>query len=150
MVGRRLEQQLSRLVHGRTFDRVIAPAIADLQFEAASGNALARLAGYWSVFRALVGGLALDLRSDVRDLAAEASLLGKLACVQVASQGFPLALALDGMSVTAGVLVAIGIFMVSLGGMLICFWPPRDKHLPTDEPPARLGAASDSLPVGLR
>lgn len=141
MVGRRLEARLSRLVHGRTFERVVAPAIADLQFEAASGRALALLSGYWSVFRALAGGLALDLRTDVRDLAAEASLLGKLACVQVASQGFPLALALEGMSVTTAVLLGIGMFVVSLGGMLVCFWPPRDKHSPTDEPPARLGAA---------
>lgn len=141
MVGQRLEQKLSRLVHGRTYERVVAPAIADLQFEAPSASAWSRVEGYWAVCRALAGGVALDLRSDIRDLAGEASLLGKLACLQVASQGFPLALALDRMSVIHGVLLAVGIFVMSLGGMLICFWPPRDPHTPADEPQARFGAA---------
>ena len=50
-----------RFVSQRTFDLVVVPALADLDFEEASGRR-SRLASRAAVIRAIAGGVAHDMR----------------------------------------------------------------------------------------
>ncbi|HVZ21011.1 MAG TPA: hypothetical protein VG871_08115 [Vicinamibacterales bacterium] len=77
-----------RLVGGDIFDAVVAPAIADLQFEAASAGLLACARGYAGVWRAIAGGITRDIGGDLRLLTGDTTTLAALVLVQVGYYGF--------------------------------------------------------------
>jgi hypothetical protein len=120
------------MFHRDTFDLVVSPAIADLQFERPSARAYA---GVWVAF----GGAVLrDFRSDLRILSGEAGTLGALVVMQACYYTCLLTL-MSGLT-TSG-LTAIDAFNRISGGAalfftaliaglstvptLLCFWPAR-------------------------
>lgn len=128
MPGGWLVRFLPRLVHDVTFEAIVSPAIADLQFESAIGWH-ARVRGYAAVWRAVAGGICRDLCLDARHMVDEAALLGRLACIQAGYQCFILTLVMDSMSALSSVILVLGVFVVSWVGTLLCFWPARERPL---------------------
>ena len=59
--GTRLAVVSSRLLRAETFDLMVSPAIADLQFEAPAASRARRVQGYVGVCRAFSGALWQDI-----------------------------------------------------------------------------------------
>jgi hypothetical protein len=120
------------IFHRETFELVVSPAVADLQFEPPSARA------YLAVWIALGGAVWRDLRSDVRVLSGEAGTLGALVVMQACYYTCLLML-MSGLT-TSG-LTAIDaferlrdgaalFFVILIAGLstvptLLCFWPAR-------------------------
>ena len=66
MPGTQLAALCRTLVSRDTFLLMIAPALADLQFESRAGDPLGRLVGYVGVWRALAGAISYDILRDLR------------------------------------------------------------------------------------
>lgn len=66
MPGTRLASLCQRLVRGETFALMLAPALADLQFESRDAGVLQRLVGYAGVWRAIAGAILFDVLFDLR------------------------------------------------------------------------------------
>jgi hypothetical protein len=77
-----------RLVGDDVFDAVIAPAIADLQFEGAAAGVLGVARGYVGVWRAIAGGVTRDIGGDLRLLSGDTSTLAGLVLLQACYYGF--------------------------------------------------------------
>jgi hypothetical protein len=126
-----------RVLHDDTFEMMVSPAIADLQFEAAAGHA--RSQSYLGVWTALAGALAHDFDGDVRTLADDASTLASLVCIQAcyytALVLFGGALATKGafepwLGAPGGFVAALATIFVLMAAIstiptLLCFWPDR-------------------------
>jgi hypothetical protein len=124
-----------RWLRERTFELVVAPAIADLQFdEAAAGVERARNAA--AVISAFVWGVYEDLTSDPGSLVTFAGLtfipaayytLLIVICAPLGEYPF---------STSAGRLgVGAIIVALSLGPVVACYWPDRpQRRIPTDTP----------------
>jgi hypothetical protein len=113
-----------RVLAQRTFDLVVGPALADVEFEAALGRH-DRLAGRAAVVRAVIGGVMHDAR------AGSAGFL-KLTLLSMSYFMFPVALSGSYFKTWAEYFMAVSIMMVlSLAPVIVCFWPER--------PPARPG-----------
>ena len=125
MTGWWLARILQSFVHGDTFELTVAPAIADLQFEAPTAAWPARVDGYVAVGRAVVGGLLHDLCLDTRSVAADAPLLARVACIQAGYHCAILSVIMDLLSFRSTLLLVVGIFGMSLCGTVLCFWPAR-------------------------
>ena len=65
MTGNWIALVARRLIREHTFDRTVSPAIADLQFEASDRSRVQRLIGYVSIYRAVIGALAIDIGEDL-------------------------------------------------------------------------------------
>ena len=120
------------IFHRETFELVVSPAIADLQFEPPS------LRGYAAVWIALAGAACRDARSDLKVLGGDAGTLGAVVVMQACYYTCLLTL-MSGLT-TSG-LTAIdaferlrdgaALFFVALiAGLstiptLFCFWPAR-------------------------
>lgn len=120
-VGAWARRYLSR----RTFDLVVAPALADLEYEDAAGvggRAVRRLA----VVRACAGGL--------RDeLARECGTFVVLTLVPTAYFAGLMAIFSGLSSVTSGVVTTTAaVAVLSLGFTVICFRPERDHEQPAE------------------
>ena len=107
-----------RFLTERTFDLIVAPALADLQFDAGT-SALARARNYFAVLRALAGGLHDELSRDtfsflVLTLLPAAYYTG---LITVFWDFF----AAEGALLTTGALILV----LSLGPVIACFWPER-------------------------
>jgi hypothetical protein len=109
-----------RLLSDRTFELIVAPALADLQFERGRGprrRALNRIA----VLRAVAGGL----RGDVaRNSGSFVTLMLVPACYYI----FLLILCFDFFSIAISadfLVVAALILALSFGPVMACFWPER-------------------------
>jgi hypothetical protein len=120
------------IFHRDTFELVVSPAIADLQFEPRSGR------GYAGVWMALGGAMWRDLRSDLRILSGDAGTLGTLVVMQACYYTCLLALmsglttsgltaidAFDRLRSGAAVFFAVLIASLSTVPTLLCFWPAR-------------------------
>lgn len=70
------------------FDSVVAPAIADLQFESATAGAWRTLRAYLGVWRAIAGGVSQDIGGDLRLLSGDTSTLAGLVLLQACYYGF--------------------------------------------------------------
>ena len=117
MRGTRLASLARRLLHEDTFDLVVSPAIADLQFEER---------GYAGVWVALAGACARDVGGDLRLLLDDAGMFAAL--IGIEAGYFAGMLTLMG-SLTAGVAPHILLAVVALCGVgtLACFWPEKRR-----------------------
>jgi hypothetical protein len=115
----------ARLLSERTFDLVLAPALADYQIE--TGN---RRGGGWAgrcaVLVALTGGLRIEV-------ARHAGSFFALALLPLCHNIVLLTMFSDFFDMTTGVrFIGAMILVLSLGPVLLCFWPGRRIARPTE------------------
>jgi hypothetical protein len=134
-----------RLLHGDTFEMMLSPAIADLQFEATT-LAFARPGEYCAVLRALLGALWFDVSSDLLALKSDVEMIALLTFLQTSYYTFMLvllsglgtgtlaALEVDGALVTRALSYVAGVSIACLMTSSACFWPPRRTcHTKTED-----------------
>jgi len=125
-----------RALHAESFELILSPAIADLQFETA-GSPSARPQHYCAVLRAFAAALWFDICGDVFAMRNDVSMIGVLTAIQSSYYAFMLVL-LSGFgtsrvaqmqfdeSVTVrGIGYFAGIAVTSILTSSACFWPPR-------------------------
>ena len=116
-----------RFLSDRTFQLIVEPALADLQFESGAGR-LRQAANRVAVVRAVAGGLRDEL---ARDCGTFVGLLLLPACYYI----FLLVLCFDFFSLAISTdffVVAILILVLSFGPVVACFWPERRPARPVD------------------
>ncbi len=116
-----------RFLSNRTFELVVAPAVADLQFEQCVGR-FSRTASRLAVIRAVAGGLRDDAAREVGSFIA---LMLLPACYYI----FMLIICFDFLSIslsTGFVIAAMLILALSIGPVMACFWPERPAARPVD------------------
>ena len=124
-----------RWLRERTFELVVAPAIADLQFdEGATGMRRSRNAA--AVVSAFAWGLYEDVTSDVGSLVTFLGLtlipacyytLLLMVCAPLGDLPFG--------TLNGRVVVCLAILVLSLGPAIACYWPERPApRLPVDVP----------------
>ena len=107
-----------RFLAQRTFDLIVAPALADLEFEAAAGRR-GRIAMRASVLRAVIGGWREDL---VRG--SDAFL--RLTLLSVSYYMFPVAVSVGVFKTWSGFFIAATtVLALSMVPVMVCFWPAR-------------------------
>jgi hypothetical protein len=107
-----------RLLPGRTFDLIVAPALADLQYDD-RGGAVRKAFNRAAVLRAVGGGLAGEIRRGLGTFVA-------LMLVPALYYVFLLTLCLDFFSAsTASLAVISALVFLSLGPVMVLFWPER-------------------------
>lgn len=111
-----------RFLSARTFELIVAPALADSQFELSTGpfrRAINRLA----VLRAVGGGLRDEVVRATRGMLALTLLP---ACYYI----FLLVICFDVFSISIStdfIVVATLILVLSFGPVIACFWPQRQR-----------------------
>jgi hypothetical protein len=120
-----IEDLSSRFLTERSHELIVAPAIADLQHDAASDTAPASVRGCTSVFVAFVGAAYEDLTADSSVLR-----IAGLALIPACYYTFLIYLcvpdAVDYVTVRAGRLaIPFGVTVLSLAPVLACCWPER-------------------------
>ena len=116
-----------RFLSDHTFDLIVAPAVADLQYEQRVG-ALRRAANRVAVLRAVAGAVGDDLAR------ASAGML-MLALLPACYYIFLLVLCFDVFSISIArdfVVVAALILVLSLCPVMVCVWPERRNARPLD------------------
>jgi hypothetical protein len=122
----------TRFLTERSFDLIVAPALADFELDLASGErsvAAARAA----VVAALVGA-AWDDAVRSGDLALFAGLVMLPVCYYTFFflLGFPAGA--DHLSATVITLLGLAVLMLSVAPALVCFWPERQPPAGQDRP----------------
>jgi len=108
----------SRFVSTRSFDLIVAPALADLDFES-SMSCRTRCGSRLSVLRALAGATQEDLRRGSVDFL-------KLTLLSYCYFIFPLALGIRIFKTWSDFgVAAIIVLVMSLIPVMVCFWPER-------------------------
>lgn len=108
----------SRFVSARSFELIVAPALADLDFEHAIDRR-GRLAGRLAVLSAIAGATQDDLRRGSADFL-------KLTLLSFCYFIFPLALGIGIFKTWAEFAVAaFVVLLMSLMPVMVCFWPER-------------------------
>ena len=107
-----------RFVSARSFELIVAPALADLDFETSTA-CRHRFGSRLSVLRALAGATQDDLRRGSADFL-------KLTLLSYCYFIFPLALGMRIFKTWSdfGVAAAI-VLLMSLIPVMVCFWPER-------------------------
>jgi hypothetical protein len=114
-----------RFLTSRTFELIVAPSLADLQFEDGH-TAGVRLRNRLAVLRAVAGGLIDEVTRD------SVSFL-VLALLPAAYYTFLLIVFADFFPAPGGlVTVATLILVLSFAPVLACFWPTRQPARQTD------------------
>jgi hypothetical protein len=109
----------NRFVSARSFELIVAPAIADLEFEESTARR-DHLGSRLSVLRALAGAVHEDLRRGSPDFL-------KLTLLSYCYFIFPLALGMRIFKTWADFgVAAIIVLVMSLIPVTVCFWPERD------------------------
>ena len=122
-----------RLLRERTFDLVVAPAIADLQHdERATG--WQRLRNRGAVLSAFIWGVYEDITST-----SAASTFAALALIPMCYYSLLVTVCLPRsktFDTPNGRLMVAGIILIlSLGPVIACYWPERrQRRLPTETP----------------
>lgn len=115
-----------RFLAQRTFDLVVAPALADLEFDPGRRR-LARVTNRLAVMKAVAGGVGHDFKRDVLSFAC-------LTFIPAAYYLCLLTLCFDAFTTMGEVLAAVGaLAIVSAAPALVCFWPPRRSARTTTE-----------------
>jgi hypothetical protein len=120
----RLVALCDRFLAQRTFELIVAPAVADIAYEAAAGRR-GRFANRAALVRAAAGGLLHDCHrgSDV---------FCKLVLLSVSYFTFPVALSVSAFRTWSAFFIFASIVLaLSIVPVVICFWPERR--------PARVG-----------
>jgi hypothetical protein len=117
------------LLREDTFELMVAPAIADLQFETVTGGIGAYLRGYAAVSKAVCGACLHDFGEDARILSEDAADLLTIVVVQVCYYATMLTL-IGGAGfsrLSEGELLVLAVMIVGLSALpvIICFWPER-------------------------
>src|SRR5688572_23135398 len=114
-----------RFLSTRTFELIVEPALADLEFERELGRR-SRFACRCEVLRALAGGLRADLARD------SISLL-KLTLLPTCYYGLPLVMGFDYFKTWTEFFAAVAVVLaMSLVPVLVCFWPARHIVRPVE------------------
>lgn len=116
-----------RFLSARTFELIVAPALADLQFEHDAGS-LRRRANQLAVFRAVTGGLRDDLARQCGDFF-------RLTLLTAGYHIFLMLVCFDVLSISVSIefiVMATLILVLSLAPVLVCFWPERQAARPSD------------------
>jgi hypothetical protein len=122
-----------RILHSDTFEIIVSPAIADLQFDSWRIGS-----GYVGVWRAFGGALCRDLGRDLRILCDDAATLTSLIVMQacyyaclltlmsgLTTSGLAAVRAFERISADAALAFALIIVGLSTVPTLLCFWPAR-------------------------
>jgi hypothetical protein len=107
-----------RFLAQRTFDLIVAPALADLEFEEATGRR-SRIAMRAAVLRAIIGAWRHDV---VRGSDAFLRLTLLSTCYYM----FPVVLSAGIFKTWSGFFIAAtAVLALSLVPVMVCFWPAR-------------------------
>jgi len=107
-----------RFLAQRTFDLIVAPALADLEFEEASGRR-SRIAMRAAVLRAIIGGWR-------HDVARGTDTFLRMTLLSVCYYMFPVALSAGIFKTWSGFFTAgVAVLALSLVPVMVCFWPER-------------------------
>jgi hypothetical protein len=111
-----------RFVSARAFELIVAPAVADLQFEE-SRQARCQPSRRVAVLRAVAGALG-------DDVARASSGMLRLTLVPASYYIFMLILCFDVSSISLStdfIVTALLILLLSFGPVMACFWPERPR-----------------------
>ena len=107
-----------RFLAQRTFDLIVTPALADIEYEAAAGRR-GRAANGVALMRAAAGGL-------IHDAQRGSDVFFKLVLLSVSYFMFPVALSVSAFRTwSAFFMFASVVLVMSIAPVLICFWPER-------------------------
>ena len=107
-----------RFLAQRTFDLIVAPALADLEFEEATGRR-SRIAMRAAVLRAILGGWRYDVARG-----SDAFL--RLTLLSFCYYMFPVAVSVGIFKTWSGFFIAAtAVLALSLVPVMVCFWPAR-------------------------
>jgi hypothetical protein len=107
-----------RFLAQRTFELIVAPAVADCEYEISAGRC-SRFANRAALVRAAAGGFLHDFQrgSDV---------FFKLVLFSVSYFMFPVAMSVAAFKTWSGFFIFASIVLaMSLAPVIICFWPER-------------------------
>jgi hypothetical protein len=112
-----------RFLSQRSFELIVAPALADLEFEDEAGRR-SRLANHYAVLRAVAGGVRDDVWRD-------SGSLFKLALLSVCYYMFPIVVGLSYFKTWFDFFVVTALVLaLSLVPVVVCFWPQRHPARP--------------------
>lgn len=107
-----------RFLAQRTFDLIVAPALADLEFEEATGRR-SQIAMRAAVLRAILGGWRYDI---VRG----SDTFLRLTLLSFCYYMFPVAVSVGIFKTWSGFFIAaMTVLALSLVPVMVCFWPAR-------------------------
>lgn len=107
-----------RFLAQRTFELVVAPALADFAFEEAAGRR-SRFANRAAVLRAAAGGVLHDAQRS-------SDVFFKILLLSMSYFMFPVFLSITAFKTWSAFLIfATIVFAMSVVPVLICFWPER-------------------------
>ena len=107
-----------RFLSQRTFEMVVEPALADLEFEEAAGRR-SRIANHAAVLRAIGGGLRHDMQRGSGGFL-------KLTLLSAGYYLFPVAVSVRIFQTWEDFFAAATVALVlSLTPVVVCFWPSR-------------------------
>ena len=115
----RIEALSSRFLRERTYELIVAPAIADLQYDTGAGNNRYSFGGRLSVLIAFAGAVYEELTADSGFLKTAG-----LALIPGVYYAFLIVLVVPKAGDFVLALV-VGIALLSLGPVLVCCWPER-------------------------
>ncbi len=114
-----------RFLSDRTFQLVVVPALADLEFDPGRTTSI-RLANRLAVIKAVAGGLTHELKRDT-------GIFIALTLVPACYYLCLFTLCLGAISTwTAGLALAGFVTVLSVAPVMVCFWPSRHPMRDTD------------------
>jgi hypothetical protein len=114
-----------RFIAQRTFELIVEPALADLEFEDAAGRH-SRIATRAAVLRAMLGGLRHDIQRGSGDFL-------KLSLLSISYFMFPVAVSGSLFTTWFDYLIAATFVLVmAMVPVMVCFWPTRYPVHPGD------------------
>jgi len=114
-----------RFLSDRAYQLIVAPALADLQFDEEAGRR-GRLADRLAVLRAVAGAIGDDVWRDWYSVF-------KLSLLSVTYFMFPLALGIEAFKTWSEFLVVATLVLgLAMAPVIVCFWPERRTAPPID------------------
>lgn len=119
-----------RFLTDRTFQLIVAPALADLQFDEtrAEGGRVRRVRNYVAVLRAVTGGVLDEVSRDTASFLM-LTMLPVSYYVGLITVFWDFFMKNGTMAAPAAI---VAIFVLSLAPVVACFWPERRRATSTD------------------
>jgi hypothetical protein len=127
MTGDRLSSAARSFLHYDTYQLVVSPAIADLQFETPVSDANGVVRAYAAVWVAIVGALFIDLEHDVRVVLDDGPRLMWLSLMQAAYYVAMMSLLLDSLNASTSATLIGALLVISTVSTAALFWPTRRR-----------------------